>query len=272
MQRFCKGQHARPPGLPEQHIAREHSTRAHPAMERTVRFQARNHNADDPRGRDLGNRQVDGHQRVNTFLGECVAAGVQCDTANRLLDGSVRWLIAPQQSSQGLSYGYWLADGARTRASRIAWCYGDLGIAAVLHHVGTRLDRPKLITFACSLLDRCVAQPADCLEPGLCHGAAGIAHILSRIAQTDPDARYLEAANRYYERALVLLDDGRAEAGTTQPDVAVPTVSPATPLGPSFLDGTIGIALVLISAVEPIEPQWDRRLLVSGRSRFDRTH
>jgi hypothetical protein len=167
-----------------------------------------------------------------------------------LLDGSVRWLIAQQESSPGLSYGYWIAPEVRARARRIGWCYGDLGIAAVLHHVGTRLDRPELVAFARSLVDRCLAEPADCREPGLCHGAAGIAHILSRIAQTDPDPRYRQAANRYYERALVLLDEGQSEVGMT----------------PSFLDGTIGIVLALISAVAPIEPQWDRRLLVSGRS------
>ena len=70
---------------------------------------------------------------VIALLAECVAAGVQVETATRLLDGSMRWLIAQQQSSPGLSYGYWIAPEVRARAPRIGWCYGDLGIAAVLH-------------------------------------------------------------------------------------------------------------------------------------------
>jgi len=35
---------------------------------------------------------------------------------------------------------------------------------------------------------------------------------------------------------------------------------------PAFLDGAVGVALALLAALTPIEPQWDRLLLISGRT------
>jgi hypothetical protein len=35
----------------------------------------------------------------------------------------------------------------------------------------------------------------------------------------------------------------------------------------AFLDGAIGVALALLAALTPIEPQWDRLLQLSGCDR-----
>jgi len=35
---------------------------------------------------------------------------------------------------------------------------------------------------------------------------------------------------------------------------------------PGILEGAAGIALALLAATTPIEPEWDRMLLLSGRS------
>jgi hypothetical protein len=40
---------------------------------------------------------------------------------------------------------------------------------------------------------------------------------------------------------------------------------------PAFLDGAIGVALALLSAVAPIEPAWDRMLLLSSRNEADQS-
>jgi hypothetical protein len=34
---------------------------------------------------------------------------------------------------------------------------------------------------------------------------------------------------------------------------------------PEFLDGAVGVALAFLAAVTPVEPNWDRMLLLSGR-------
>ena len=49
-----------------------------------------------------------------------------------LLDGAVRWLV-PQRlaAERGACYPSWISPGVEPRPSRLAWCYGDPGIAAV---------------------------------------------------------------------------------------------------------------------------------------------
>jgi hypothetical protein len=46
-----------------------------------------------------------------------------------------------------------------------------------------------------------------------------------------------------------------------------PNREPVWQADPSFLSGSVGIALALLSAVHPIDPGWDRLLLLSGRPR-----
>jgi hypothetical protein len=203
------------------------------------------------------------------LLSESIAAGIETARAERLLEGSVKWLLAQQQPAHVLSrYGYWIPSGeTETRVSRVAWCYGDLGIAAILYHVARRLGRTDLLRFACSLLDRCLNRSIEHIEPSLCHGAFGIAHIFNRIYQAELKTRYRDAAIRYYKCGLSLMQDLSADIPETGGNGMFEGSFPLSRLGASFLEGTIGVALALLSAVEPIEPQWDRRLILSGCSR-----
>ena len=63
------------------------------------------------------------------LLGQVCAAGVVQDKARLLLDGAVRWLLE-QEGPDG--FGYWVGPDARRDKARLAWCYGDPGIAAAL--------------------------------------------------------------------------------------------------------------------------------------------
>src|SRR5262249_13671757 len=63
------------------------------------------------------------------LLGQVCAAGVAQDKARPLLDGAVRWL-REQEGPDG--FGYWVGPDARRDKARLAWCYGDPGIAAAL--------------------------------------------------------------------------------------------------------------------------------------------
>jgi len=193
------------------------------------------------------------------FLGEAIAAGIEQSRAWHLLEGSVRWLLAQQQPSHALSrYGNWIVPGEEPKVSRLAWCYGDLGIAAIFDHIAQRVAREDWLKFARSLLDVCVTRsPGELTEAELCHGAMGIAHIFNRVYQGNRVIRYKEAANRYYEKGLALMDQLHTE---TPRRSSGPDPSP-------FLQGKVGVILALLSAINPIEPQWDRRLMLSGRPR-----
>lgn len=195
---------------------------------------------------------------VVQFLGEVVAAGIEQPRAQRLLDGAVQWIIScPQPASAASRFSNWIAAGQELKSSRLAWCYGDLGLAASLHHTAERLRRKDWRQFAQALLDRCLARSPDQVkDAGLCHGAMGIAHIFNRAYQVNQESRYKIAANCYYGLGLRLIADQemRTSEHASTPDI-------------SLLEGKIGIMLALISGLDPVEPWWDRRLSLSGGSR-----
>ena len=102
-------------------------------------------------------------------------------------------------------------------------------------------------------------------DAAICHGAAGAAHAFNRIYQTEGDPRCRDAASIWLERVLEMRKPGQGVGGylaLTRPD---PRSEEIWEPSPAFLDGAGGIALTLLAALTPVEPEWDRLLLLSGR-------
>jgi lantibiotic biosynthesis protein len=204
------------------------------------------------------------------FLSEAWATGiVERERSYKLLDSAVSWLIAQQRPSGSLSwFSSWIVPGKESTDSRMAWCYGDLGILSVLLQAANRTGRGDWQAFAKELLNHCLAWNVDragIADAPLCHGAAGVAHIFNRIYQTEGDRRCLDAALLWYQRTMDFRQAGSGVGGfssRTRPD---PSGLPVWEASPAFLDGAAGVALAFLSAVTPIEPGWDRLLLVSGK-------
>jgi len=204
------------------------------------------------------------------FLSEVsVTDVVRQDRSKALLEGAVNWLLAQQRPQGAIShFSSWVVPGQESTDSRLAWCYGDLGILSVLLQVNRRVDRSDWQHFTRGLLNHCLAWPLDragIADAPLCHGSAGVAHVFNRIYQAEGDRRCLEAAQLWYEQTLAMRKPGTGVGGfssATRPDPTGPTVWEASP---AFLDGAIGVALAFLAAVTPIEPAWDRMLLLSGK-------
>jgi hypothetical protein len=201
------------------------------------------------------------------MLGEACALELEAERSYRLLEGAVTWLIAHQRPSGSLSrFSGWIATGASSD-SRLAWCYGDLGIAAVLLRVAHRAGRADWREFALSLVDHCLSWPLNrskVNDAPLCHGAAGVAHIFNRIFQLEGDIRCRDAAIEWFDRALSM----RLETGGVSGFVAYAKAGDGPVVwqpSPAFLDGALGIALSLQAALTTTAPEWDRQLLLSGR-------
>ena len=188
----------------------------------------------------------------------------------RLLEGAMRWLMARQRPVGSVSrFTSWLVPGKEDDDSRMAWCYGDLGILAILWQVSRRWNRSDWRQFALDLLDHCLAWPLDksgVVDAPLCHGAAGIAHIFNRMYQAEGDLRCRRAALDWYKRTLAFREPGSGVGGYWRFTRPNPLQPPKWEASPAFLDGATGIALAFLAAVTPIEPSWDRILLLSGHS------
>jgi lantibiotic modifying enzyme len=216
-----------------------------------------------PRGyHDLG--LAHGVPGVIALLGRACAAGVAEERARPLLDGAVRWLMAQRISEGPAAY---ISIGERDIApapARLAWCYGDLGIALSLLGSARCVGEADWEHAALVIARRAAGRPPEqsgVVDAGLCHGAAGVGHLFNRLFQATGEDDFAEASCFWLERTLALRQPGRGIAGylSWSPDEAGALT---WLVEPGLLTGAAGIALALLAATTSIEPDWDRLLLV----------
>ncbi|HZF13331.1 MAG TPA: lanthionine synthetase C family protein [Thermoanaerobaculia bacterium] len=203
------------------------------------------------------------------FLAEAWATGEAREVVRPLVEGAVAWLqgqrLPPGERSV---YPYFFAPGAVPIPTRLAWCYGDLSIAAALLLAGRRVGVGAWEHEARALAGGAAARPCEdsgVVDAGLCHGAAGIAHLFNRLFQATGEPTLAAAARRWLERALELRRPGRGIAGFEawgRVDLAG-TVHEEWTADPGLLNGAAGVGLALLAAATPIAPDWDRVMLLA---------
>jgi hypothetical protein len=214
----------------------------------------------------------DGYRDLGVAHGAPGAIGVLARIAGRVdveglgatMDGAVRWILAQRDDDlPGASLPAWITVTGERSPARLGWCYGDLGVAATLHAAGTVLDAPSWVSEAHTLASRAAMvsiEDAEIDKPGICHGAFGNAHMFNRLFQVTGDERLRSAAVRWFERGFEMCAPGTDLAGF-EAHFRDPGVSREAGYG--LLDGIAGIAMTIIAAITPNEPEWDRVLLLS---------
>jgi lantibiotic biosynthesis protein len=159
--------------------------------------------------------------------------------------------------------GYLAGEDAARRASRAArptWCYGSVGVARALWHIGRALDDADQQGFALRAARSAVEQVVRTGEPRgatLCHGTSGVLQCCLRFVADTGDERL---------RSFIPALAGRVLASC---DPALPfIVSEERADGqwvddPGFLAGAAGAGLALLALSTEVTPRWDRALLMS---------
>jgi hypothetical protein len=172
-----------------------------------------------------------------------------------LLDGLVGGLRAYRLTAGGYP-GLAPPDG--DGAIRPAWCYGDLGVSVALYRAGVAAGEQSWRDEGLALATAIAARDDDCgiVDGGLCHGAFGLAHILSRFFNASGEPLFADAAKRWLARGLDLRVPGQGIAGY----LAHRADGPAR-AEPGLLLGAAGIGLALLAATGDHAPDWDASLL-----------
>jgi hypothetical protein len=196
------------------------------------------------------------------LLGQVCPAGVAHDKARPLLDGAVRWLL-DQDGPDGFSN--WVVPGTTGNRARLAWCYGDPGVAAALLGAARCVAEPAWEAAALAIARRAAQRPYEesgVKDAGLCHGSAGLAHLFNRMFHATGEPELAQVARSWFEQTLAMRRPGRGIGGYE----AWKSDEAAGQSGSSdadLLNGAAGIALALLAATTSIEPRWDRMLLLS---------
>lgn len=121
--------------------------------------------------------------------------------------------VKPQKSY----FPSWInLQGSDQSNSRLAWCYGDLGIGLVIYKAGKLFGDSDLMDYALSILkhtlDRKDPKIENIFEGNFCHGSSGLVEIYRSIYQVTNDSDFLEAANYWLQVTLDLAvyKDGNA--------------------------------------------------------------
>jgi len=217
-------------------------------------------------GFDLG--VAHGAAGVVALLGKITDTDVDARLKRRaraLLEEAVEWILAQElPRTSGGCFAATVGSGNARTPARLAWCYGDAGIAAALLVAARAAREPAWERAAVRVGLRAAARPeASCgvRDAGLCHGAAGVAHIFHRLYRTTREKRFADASRRWFARALAMRTPGRGFAGfrAWAPD-ATGTVGWRADAG--LLMGAGGITLALLAATGDNEPAWNRVLLL----------
>jgi lantibiotic modifying enzyme len=199
---------------------------------------------------------------VIAFLGRVCAAGVAVAKARPLLEGAVRWQLAQQQPG---GFAAFVGPAADPQPARLAWCYGDPGVAVALLGAARCVGEPAGECAARAIIRRAATRPAEqagVVDAGLCHGAAGLGHLFNRLYQATGEPLLGESARFWFERALAMHRPGHGiggyEAWRAGDDGELTWVADT-----GLLTGAVGIALALLAAITPIEPAWDQMLLAA---------
>jgi hypothetical protein len=204
---------------------------------------------------------------VMAFLARAAASVSSVGTlAVSMLDAATAFLHAHRLPPEaGAGFPAWVTrDCQDSGPARLAWCYGDPGVAAALLAAGRTLGRKELEIEAVELALRAQARSPKhnrVVDATLCHGAAGVGHMFNRLYQATGDARLGGIARYWLSRALgEFRRAGQGVAGflpfgLSHADVGDESASAPDP---GLLTGAAGIGLALLAAATSVEPRWDR--------------
>lgn len=187
--------------------------------------------------------------------------------AQPMLKEAVHWLLAHLEEVDGVpSFPFWIAEETPSRKQRLAWCYGDLGAAVALLYAARLVGQDVWEELALRVLRKVATwrdeEEAGVIDAGICHGAAGNAHLFNRLYQATGETLFQDAARHWYERTLDFRQPAAGLGGFLTLRQREDGESEWVPCA-DFLNGAAGVGLVLLAATRAEIPSWDECLLIS---------
>jgi hypothetical protein len=183
----------------------------------------------------------------------------------------VEWMLSHLVHAGRPTFPSWVRPGQRSKPARLAWCYGDPGVAIGILRAARVTGNAAHLAAATAIARQSATVPfaeTGVKDAGLCHGAAGLALIYQRLFWATGDPCFSRGAHRWLEQVLDMRQGHGGYGGYVLfgPDRSAPPWNPKTSpekpqavwqADPSFLTGSVGVALALLASISSVPPDWD---------------
>ena len=187
------------------------------------------------------------------------------DQSSDLLLGALKY-VQSQQSKDFKSFSlfpnYICIDEKKDEPSRLAWCYGDLGIGYQFWQASKVLKDEKLQNQAIEIFMHAARRKSPdqsfVMDADICHGAFGIGRIFRNIHWEKGIDELEEAASYWIKTGLDMGNYSDGFGGFKHWDGRTKDWSNKL----SVLEGVAGIGLISIDLISEFNSSWDECLLL----------
>lgn len=209
---------------------------------------------------DLG--LAHGNSSVIVFLSKCLqlSKSEKIEVLLRNLIGFMFDNVNPEGSYSVFPNWTLLPEDLKNK-SRLAWCYGDLGISMALYQAGKALKDTEIINksvnICLSTTNRKSHDETAIKDAGICHGSSGLAYMYNIMYNNTGNKEFKKASEYWLNETINLakFDDGLAGYKVWTDE--------GYKVNYALLEGISGIGLVFLSFLTNEISSWDRALLLS---------
>jgi lantibiotic modifying enzyme len=201
---------------------------------------------------------------VLSFLAQTHARGIRQQAIDEMITSCLPFLLQYEYADDAV-YSFPPTIDLHLKKeklhARLAWCYGDLSMAIALVHCGKALQNENLQTKGIEVALKTTHRTLEnsgCADACFCHGAVGLAHQYHRLYQCTNNERFKAAADYWIDLTLQHFykpsanGDGYYFQAFNE---ETKTFEFHTSYG--LLEGSAGIALVYLSYLYNLNPNWD---------------
>lgn len=202
-----------------------------------------------------------GISSIIMYLSKVLKSGFSTYSVQKMLTGAVNYVLSQQIDVNVYGSFFPYRSNSDPSQSRLAWCYGDLGIAISIWNAGLIMNNDSWKNKAEQILEYSTLRKRQddtfVSESGICHGSSGVSLIYRRMYLNTKNKIYLDASEYWLNKTFDFAIEKNGLAGYKS-KIREERVNDY-----SLLSGIAGVGSVFLSHLLQDNQSWDEMFLLS---------
>lgn len=187
------------------------------------------------------------------------------DKVEFLLNNAVNHILNYQKENEHSQFPTIFNDAQNINYnSRLAWCYGDLGVANAIACAGIALNNEKILSKGIQIAENTIMRlyenKHNIKDAGFCHGYFGTAYIYQKFYYLKQEEKFLAAANFLYEKGIDFISVYNKDGFILKKDISFNRDRYEESY--DIIEGYAGIGLTLLGREDRKYTDWDKIFLL----------